>query len=94
MADFDVGCLHALAQVLNGGFGSGDDVGFVPQDGAVHAHRRLNAFLAVQGESALDNVDDLTVLGMAMGASLINGAVNISLFHNAAGDADNAERIG
>ena len=56
------GGLHALAQVLDRGSRGGDDMRFDFQAVAVHADRHADAVLPVDGETALDDVDDLAVM--------------------------------
>ena len=59
---FHAGRADALAQVFDRGLGGGDDVRLHFQTVAMHSDRHRNAVLPVDGEAALDDVDDLPVV--------------------------------
>jgi hypothetical protein len=93
LGGLDVGGRDALAQVFDSGFGSGDDVGFDFQAVTEHADRRVDAFLTVEIEAALDDVDDLAVVGDGHGARLVNGLVDILLLDDATGNTDDTAGV-
>ncbi len=68
-----------LAQVFHRGGRGGDDVGFHFQAVAVHADRHADAILSIHDKAALDDVNDLAVVGDGDGLGGIQGAGHVIL---------------
>ncbi len=60
---------------------------------AVHAHRHSNTFLPVHVIAALDDVDDLPVVGNCDSTSCIHRARHIFLVDHPAGHADDSPAV-
>ena len=95
LVDLDPGGGHALGQVLDRGRGRRDDVRLDLETQGAHPERVLDAFLAVDGEAAALDVQDLAVGRDGHGSGDLDGPVDVLAGDLAVmrGDRDLAGRV-